>query len=40
MVRTNSMFLELGFQLPYFEMLNANSSKNEYFNYHNLDKRY
>jgi len=30
MVRTNSMVLELGFKLPNFEMLNANSSKNEY----------
>ena len=40
MVRTNSMVLELGFQLPNFEMLNANSSKNEYFNSHNLDNRH
>ena len=38
MVRTNSMVLELGFQLPNFEMLNANSSKNEYFNFHHIDK--
>ena len=27
MVRTTSMVLELGFRLPNFEMLNANSSK-------------
>ena len=40
MVRTNSMVLELGFQLPNFEMLNANSSKHEYFNSHNLDNRH
>ena len=40
MVRTNCMVLELGFQLPNFEMLNANSSKNEYFNSHNLDNRH
>jgi len=40
MVRTNSMVLELGFQLPNFELLNANSSKNEYFNSHNLDNRH
>ena len=40
MVRTNSMVLELGFQLPNFEMLNANSSKNEYFNSNNLDNRH
>jgi len=40
MVRTNSMLLELGFQLPSFEMLNANSSNNEYFNSQNLDNRH
>ena len=40
MVKTNSMVLELGFQLPNFEMLNANSSNNEYFNSHNLDNRH
>jgi len=40
MVRTNSMLLELGFQLPNFEMLNANSSNNENFNSHNLDNRH
>ena len=34
------MVLELGFQLPNFEMLNANSSKYEYFNSHNLDYRH
>jgi len=40
MVRTNSMVLELGFRLPNFQMLNANSSKNEYFNSQNLDNRH
>ena len=40
MVRKNSMVLELGFKLPNFEMLNANSSKNQYFNSHNLDNRH
>ena len=40
MVRTNSMVLELGFQLPNFEMLNANSSYNQYFNSHQLDNRH
>ena len=40
MVRTNSMVLKLGFQLPNFKMLNANSSNNEYFNSHNLDNRH
>ena len=40
MVRTNSMLLELGFQLPNFEMLNANSSNNENFNFYSLDKRH
>ena len=40
MVRTNSMVLELGFQLPNFEMLNANSPNNQYFNSHNLDNRH
>ena len=39
MVRINSMILELGFQLPNFEMLNANSLRNEYFNFNNLDNR-
>ncbi len=34
------MVLELGFQLPNFEMLNANSSNNVYFNSHNLDNRH
>jgi len=34
------MVLELGFKLPNFEMINANSSKNEYFNSHNLDNRH
>ena len=40
MVKTNSMVLELGFQLPNFKMLNANSSNNQYFNSHNLDNRH
>jgi len=40
MVRTNSMVLELGFQLPNFQMLNANSPNNQYFNSHNLDNRH
>ena len=40
MVRTTSMILELGFQLPDFEMLNANSLNNQYFNSHNLDNRH
>jgi len=40
MVRTNSMVLELGFQLPNFEMLNANSPNNQYFKSHNLDNRH
>ena len=40
MVRTNSMVLKLGFQMPKFEMLNANSSNNEYFNSNNLDNRH
>ena len=40
MVRTSSVVLELGFQLPNFEMLNANSSKKEYFYSHNLDNRH
>jgi len=40
MVRTNSMILELGFQLPNFEMLNVNSSNNENFNSYDLDKRH
>ena len=40
MVRTNSMVLELGFQLPNFEMLNANSPNHQYFNFHNLDNRH
>ena len=40
MVRTNSMVLELGFRLPNFELLNAKSSNNQYFNSHNLDNRH
>ena len=40
MVRTNSMFLEIGSQLPYFEMLNANSLKNENYNSSQLDNRH
>jgi hypothetical protein len=34
------MVLELGFQLPNFQMLNANSPNNKYFNFHNLDNRH
>jgi len=40
MVRTNSIVLELGFQLPNFQMLNANSPNDQYFNSHNLDNRH
>ena len=40
MVRTNSMLLELGFQLPDFKMLNVNSSNNENFSSTNLDNRH
>jgi len=40
MVRTNSIVLELGFQLPNFQMLNVNSPNNKYFNSHNLDNRH
>ncbi len=40
MVRTKSMLLELGFQLPNFEMLNTNSYNNEKFNSDSLDNRH
>ena len=40
MVKTNSMLLELGFQLPNFKLLNTNSLNNEYFNSHDLDNRH
>ena len=40
MVKTNSIFLELGTQLPYFEMINANSSNQENYNLSNLDNRH
>jgi len=40
MVKTNSMFLELGTQLPFFEMINANSSKQENYNLSKLDNRH
>ena len=40
MVRTNSMPLELGFQLPDFQMMNVNSSNNEDFSSYNLDNRH
>ena len=40
MVKTNSMFLELGTQLPFFEMINVNSSYQEYYNISKLDNRH
>lgn len=40
MVKTNSTFLELGFELPYFEMYNANSSNDENYNFKKLDNRH
>ena len=40
MVKTNSMFLELGTQLPSFEMINANSSDQENYNLSKLDNRH
>ena len=40
MVKTNSIFLELGTQLPSFEMINANSSNQENYNLSNLDNRH
>ena len=40
MVKTNSMFLELGTQLPFFEMINANSSNQENYNISKLDNRH
>ena len=40
MVKTNSMFLELGTQLPSFEMMNTNSSNQENYNLTKLDDRH
>ena len=40
MVKTNSMFLELGTQLPSFEMINTNSSNQENYNLSKLDNRH
>ena len=40
MVRTNSMFLELGFQLPSFKIFNANSHDGQYYNSSQLDNRH
>ena len=40
MVRTNSMFLELGTKLPFFEMINVNSSNQEKYNLSKLDNRH
>jgi peroxiredoxin len=40
MVKTNSMFLELGTQLPSFEMINTNSSNQENYNLTKLDDRH
>ena len=40
MVKTNSIFLELGTQLPSFEMINANSSNQENYNLSKLDNRH
>ena len=40
MVKTNSTFLELGTQLPFFEMINVNSSSQENYNLSKLDKRH
>ncbi len=40
MVKTNSMFLELGTKLPSFEMINTNSSNQENYNLTKLDDRH
>ena len=40
MVKTNSMFLKLGTQLPFFEMINANSSNKEIYDFSKLDNRH
>ena len=40
MVKTNSMFLKLGTQLPLFEMHNVNSSSHENYNLSKLDNRH
>ena len=40
MVKTNSMFMELGTKLPFFEMINANTSNQENYDLHKLDNRH
>ena len=40
MVKTNSMFLELGTQLPFFEMINANTSNQEIYNLSKLNNKH
>ncbi len=40
MVRTNSMFVELGFKLPSFKMVNINSSNHEDFSHSNLEDKH
>ncbi len=40
MVKTNSMFLELGTKLPFFEMINANSSNLDNYDLLKLDNRH
>ena len=40
MVKTNSMFVELGTSLPFFEILNVNSIHNNKLSSSNLDERH
>ena len=40
MVKTKSNFLELGTQLPFFEMINVNSSNQENYDLYKLDNRH
>ncbi len=40
MVKTNSLDIELGTKLPKFDLLNANSLKNEKFSFSDLDTRH
>ena len=40
MVKTNSMFVELGTKLDAHEMLNVNSEKQYFFNFKDLDNRH
>ena len=40
MVKTNSMFIELGTSLPNYEMLNVNLSEAQYFDFSKLDGRH